>query len=183
MAYRRVFQTAQAVIEDPRSESQDQNFCGNIPQRSFDSDLDSSYSNASLEVVALHLQSRLVILQPCCHAAHEPLYLQGLTQMAGGSIWFSANRTCPRTTFAGAVNLGQLKFSTYRKTPERRPGQEKYGIVSLSCYPVSWADAIMSCFGQLWYSRLCYGIIYLIHQQDIIALQKSIKQATVASWD
>ncbi len=134
------FRLLKQPLKTREAASEDQDIRRNKQECSFDSNLDSSDCPAAVEVAALRLKGGMVILEPGRHVAHESVYLQGFTRMARGSIRLTADRTCPGTALSGIVSLGRLKskireakFSTYRKTPEWRPGHRKLRSETLSC--------------------------------------------------
>jgi hypothetical protein len=59
----------------------DQDIRRNLPQCPQDSDLDGIDRYPSLEVSEVSLEFCVVDLEPCCHAALQPLHLQGLMGM------------------------------------------------------------------------------------------------------
>lgn len=91
-----------------------------LTERSFDPDLDSSDRIAPVEVAALHVQGRLVVLHAGIDAADEPVYLQRLAGLAGGSLQGAAVGAASGAVVPGVVGvLDSLLQEGQKKTSEK----------------------------------------------------------------
>ncbi len=78
--------SAYVHVEDPETESEDKDVCGNKFQCTYDTDLDSTHCNTRSEVSEVQVNIRMVVVEPGANASVQPPCLQGLMDLDQQSL-------------------------------------------------------------------------------------------------